>query len=233
MQPADRTSSRRDELVMTSRQEAEDLWSLVRKPTRTRQGIIETIHQHPRRYENTAARDTNSTIKAVCVRMVETGGAEETIDGATFRRVLRGGVVAYNAHDLDAFRSFVAPDFVGVDHRPVSLGTFNADDFIAFTESLFAQVRTQHLAVTPIEISGNVGLLRTLETAETLDGDEVSFETLMVAVVVEGKTRRQDVFAPEAEADARALFKDLAARHAGAAHATALRQWTRPDRRKT
>jgi len=37
---------------------------IARKPTRKRQGILETNRRHPRRYEPTAARDTNSTIRA-------------------------------------------------------------------------------------------------------------------------------------------------------------------------
>src|SRR3954451_15623480 len=36
--------------------------------TSRRQGIIETLRRHPRRYVNTAARDTYSTIRALCVR---------------------------------------------------------------------------------------------------------------------------------------------------------------------
>jgi hypothetical protein len=119
---------------------------------------------------------------------------------------------AYNGHDFEAWRPLIGADFVGIDHRPGSLGTYALDDFIAFTEGLFAQVRTQHLEAQFVEMRGNVGLFRTVETAETLDGVEISFETLMIIAIVDGKVRRQEFFAPEAEADARARFDELSAR---------------------
>jgi len=153
------------------------------------------------------------------MRMDGTDGREEAVDRDSLLRMVSDGVAAYNAHDLDAFRGFFASDFVGVDHRPGSLGAFDGEEFVAFTESLFAQVRSQHLVVHWIERRDNVGFFRTVENAETLDGVAVSFETLMVTVVDGEKTQRQDVFAPEAESDARALFEELASRSPGAARA--------------
>ena len=52
---------------------------IARKPTRKRQGILETNRRHPRRYEPTAARDTNSTIRAVCGVMSREAGP--VVDG--------------------------------------------------------------------------------------------------------------------------------------------------------
>src|SRR6266581_2173073 len=45
--------------------------SSLRSQPKRRQGILETTRRHPRRYETTAARDTHSTIKAVCGRAPE------------------------------------------------------------------------------------------------------------------------------------------------------------------
>jgi hypothetical protein len=141
---------------------------------------------------------------------VVASGTGEVADGGTVRRVFDGGIAAYNAHDFDTFRTFFGPDFVGVDHRLVSFGTFDTDDFVALSEGLFAQVRTQHLRLQWIEERNNVGLARTLETGETLHGAEFSFEALFVSVVVEEQLQRWDIFDPEAEADARSLFEERA-----------------------
>ena len=140
-----------------------------------------------------------------------------TDNAAGTERVLQtidSAVAAYNAHDFDALRAFSSPDFAGFDHRPGSLGRYDIEGFIAFTLGLFAQVRTQHLVATAIETSGNAALFHTLETAETLDGDDVSFETLMVFTVVAGQVRSQDTFAPEAATDARAMFETVRTRAA-------------------
>jgi hypothetical protein len=118
---------------------------------------------------------------------------------------------AYNAHNFDAWQPLFGDDFVGIDHRPGSLGNYALDDFIAFTEGLFARVSRQHLDAPLVEMRGNVGLFRTVETAETLEGVEISYETYMIIVIGDGKVRRQEFFAPEAEADARARFEELAA----------------------
>jgi hypothetical protein len=59
------------------------------------------------------------------------------------------------------------------------------------------------------ETRGNAAVARFSELAETLDGAEISFETLFVFVVHDEKVRRAGVFGPEDEADARALFDEL------------------------
>ena len=143
------------------------------------------------------------------VLVLDSSDSGKAVDAVTWFHEI--GFRAYNAHDLDTLRSLFGSDFVGVDHRPVSLGTFDADGFVAFTAGLFELVRTQRLDHRWIETRGDVGLFHATETAETLDGAEVSFETIFVAVVADGKARRWDIFALEAEADARALFEELAA----------------------
>jgi hypothetical protein len=77
-------------------------------------------------------------------------------------------------------------------------------------KALFAQVRTQNLTLTSIELRGPVALTRTLETAETLDGLNISFEGIMLVAAVGNLVCRIDFFAPESEPEARLLFDSLA-----------------------
>jgi hypothetical protein len=126
-------------------------------------------------------------------------------------RIYNASVDAYNAHDFAAMRSLLADDHAGIDHRSGALGRFTPEEFIAYTEGLFAQVRTQHLATSLIATRGHAGFFRTFETAETLDGAEIAFETLMVVVASDGKLQRTDFFDPADETEARALFQELAA----------------------
>jgi hypothetical protein len=142
--------------------------------------------------------------------MVGSGGSEKSADHGVIGRLLNEGSAAYNAHDSDAFRSVFAPDFVGVDHRPASLGRFSREDFLAFANALWCQVRSNHFGAVWVETLGDVGLIRTLETAETLDGGAIEYEGFIVVVARDGKNQSWDMFPPEAEADARALFVELA-----------------------
>jgi hypothetical protein len=119
-------------------------------------------------------------------------------------------VAAYNAHDFDRIRLLFAHDFACVDHRPASFGSFGTEDFISLTAGLFAQVRSQCLTLTSFESVGLAAIVQTLETAETHYGGEVVFETFCVGLVTDGRVRRFEFFAPEAEAEARAVFRDFA-----------------------
>jgi hypothetical protein len=139
--------------------------------------------------------------------MVGSGSAAEEDDDAVIRRLTYSALAAYNADDADGWRSVFGPDFTAVDHRPASLGSFERETFFSLTESLLAELRTHRLVLRWLETEGNVSLARFSESGETLDGAEVSFETVLVSVVAAEKLRRWDVFSAEAEADARALFE--------------------------
>jgi hypothetical protein len=138
-------------------------------------------------------------------------GSEQALDGGVFLRLAEDAVAAYDAGDIDAYGVLFAQDLVGVDHRPASLGRYGREDIIRYTEGLFAQARTQRLVVSGVESRGNVVFLRTQESVETLAGVELLIETLMVEVIVGGRVQRQEVFAPDAHSDARAVFEKLAA----------------------
>jgi hypothetical protein len=143
--------------------------------------------------------------------MVGSGDSEAPGEGDRFREVIERTIAAYNAHDYDRLRSLSAPDFVGFDHRPVGLGQYDFDQWIAYLDGLFAQVGKHHATAVMVETRGNAGIFRTFETAETLAGSEFSYQNVWVAVVVAGRVRVVHVFTAEAEAAAHELLEQLAA----------------------
>jgi hypothetical protein len=143
--------------------------------------------------------------------MVGFGDPEASGAAIRFREVIERTVAAYNAHDFESLRSLCAPDFLGFDHRPVGLGQYDFDQWIAYLDGLFAQVGTHHAAAVLVETRGNAGIFRTSETAETLAGSEFSYQNVWVAVIAAERVRLVHVFTAEAEAEAHALFEQLAA----------------------
>jgi hypothetical protein len=105
-----------------------------------------------------------------------------------------------------------ADDLVCVDHWLGGFGAFGAETAISLATETITGTRTRRLEVVSCEVVGQAVLMRQVETAETLEGDEIVWDVITVGVVIDGRLRRIEAFGADAASEARARFDQLVQR---------------------
>ena len=82
---------------------------------------------------------------------------------------------------LEGMLVLLADDYVFIDHRPASFGTFDRQGWVTLAAALFDMVESQYLLIESIDIVGSVAMMRTRETAQGSDGKSIEISTSMVA----------------------------------------------------
>ncbi len=136
--------------------------------------------------------------------------AGEGAEHRSRREVERRALDAMNASDWDNYASFLAPDFVFVDHRPASVGVVDREGYLRFVRSIDEVQRGVRRWVEQIiEIRGPISITRIRQEGSTPDGAVIENAFYLVDDYQDGQTSRHEFFAADDLAGALARFEEL------------------------
>lgn len=136
----------------------------------------------------------------------------ETEDGSVLPSVVFDIVHAYNHRDVERFRTYLAPDFELVDHRPLGAGRMGPDDYVAFLAALLestVESRFESVRSVRLDPRGSIDVARL--TGTTIDGAPFELDALQVTVVRDGKLAHWEMFPLDGVDAAQARFEQLMA----------------------
>lgn len=131
-------------------------------------------------------------------------------DGSALPSVVFDLVHAYNHRDVERFRTYLAPDFALVDHRPIGAGTMDRDEYAAFLTALVeSTVESRFESVRSVLLGprGSVDVARL--TGTTVDGAPFALDAVQVAVVRNGRLSHWEMFPLDDVDGALARFEQL------------------------
>jgi class 3 adenylate cyclase len=136
----------------------------------------------------------------------------ETEDGSVLPSVVFDIVHAYNHRDVERFRTYLAPEFELVDHRPIGAGHMGPDEYAAFLAALLestVESRFESVRSVRLDPRGSIDVARL--TGTTVDGAPFELDALQVAVVRDGKLAHWEMFPLDGVDAAQARFEQLIA----------------------
>jgi hypothetical protein len=113
--------------------------------------------------------------------------------------------------DADAFERLLAPDFVFVDHQPVSWGSLTRDELLALASRLAAGPSYTHYTTRVHALDEHGGVFRQSEDDRTDAGGRTRVDFLTLVAIRDGQVWRVEQFTPEDLDVAVARYRDLTA----------------------